>query len=297
MWCHLTSIWPRAKSKVHQGQIKVNVKLVQDFDVESIRVKLYHNVCNSCYYIHKAAWPRFRLKVQKGRTKINVKLLHDFNGENISVELQYDADNFLRVIVFTGYCYLPSISSGSEVQKSQIKVNVKLFQSFDAENIPVKLQHNTCNFWGIIAFTGKLDLELVWKSKKVTQRSSFFFNINWLHTKINFILLWDCGCREYPYKVTPWCMQFLKSHCVPKTIRFAPLARARVKVQQGHTNVNIKLGWNVDVENIALYKVTQHGAGKLRGVIRRCCTKVTQRSVLNSCKYWCGEHPCQVTTW
>ncbi len=40
-------------------------------------------------------------------------------------------------------------------------------QKFDVENIPVKLEHGTCNFWGFISFTRQLDRELVWKFKQV----------------------------------------------------------------------------------------------------------------------------------
>ncbi len=35
-----------------------------------------------------------------------------------------------------------------------------------------KLQHGTCNFWGVIAFTRSFILGLYWKFKKVTQRST-----------------------------------------------------------------------------------------------------------------------------
>ncbi len=36
------------------------------------------------------------------------------------------------------------------------------------EKIPVKLQHGTSNFWGVIAFTRSFDLGLDWKLKKFT---------------------------------------------------------------------------------------------------------------------------------
>ncbi len=57
------------------------------------------------------------------------------------------------------------------VQKGQTKVNIELIQDFDVENISVKLQKDTGNSSRVIVFTRQLDLEIVWKFKKVTQRS------------------------------------------------------------------------------------------------------------------------------
>ncbi len=57
------------------------------------------------------------------------------------------------------------------VQKGQTKVNIELVQDFDVENVSVKLQKDTGNCCRVIVFTRQLDLELVLKFKKVTQRS------------------------------------------------------------------------------------------------------------------------------
>ncbi len=59
----------------------------------------------------------------------------------------------------------------SKGQKGQTTVNIELVRDFDVENINVKLQNNTGNSGRVIMFTWQLDLELVWKFKKVTQRS------------------------------------------------------------------------------------------------------------------------------
>ncbi len=59
----------------------------------------------------------------------------------------------------------------SKSQKGQTKVNTNLIRDFDVENISVKLKNDTGNSCRVIVFTMQLDLELVWKFKKVTQRS------------------------------------------------------------------------------------------------------------------------------
>ncbi len=51
------------------------------------------------------------------------------------------------------------------------KVNFDLVRDFDVENISVKLQNDTGNSCIVIVFIRQIDLELVWKLKKVTQRS------------------------------------------------------------------------------------------------------------------------------
>ncbi len=51
------------------------------------------------------------------------------------------------------------------------KVNIELVRDFDVENISVKLQNDAANSCRVIVFTRQLDLELVWKFKKVTQKS------------------------------------------------------------------------------------------------------------------------------
>ncbi len=86
----------------------------------------------------------------------------------------------------------------SKGQKGQTKVNIELVWDFDVENISVKLRNDTGNSCKVIVFIRQLDLELVWKFKKVTQRSM---------SNLSKIL-----CREHPYKVTTWYRQSLKSY-------------------------------------------------------------------------------------
>ncbi len=59
-----------------------------------------------------------------------------------------------------------------KVRKGCIKINIKLGRNSDVEKTPIKLQHATCNFRFIIAFTRSFDLGLYWKFKKVMQRST-----------------------------------------------------------------------------------------------------------------------------
>ncbi len=66
-----------------------------------------------------------------------------------------------------------------KVQKGDAKVNMVIVWYVDVKNIPIKLQHHTSNTWEVT--TRQLDLELVWKFKKATQRSTS----NWSE-----ILMW-----------------------------------------------------------------------------------------------------------
>ncbi len=59
-----------------------------------------------------------------------------------------------------------------KVKKEHTNVNIELVQDVDVENIPITLQHHTSNTRGVIIFTKQFDFEVVWKLKKVTQRST-----------------------------------------------------------------------------------------------------------------------------
>ncbi len=73
----------------------------------------------------------------------------------------------------------------SKGQKDQTKVNIELVRDFDVENI-LKLRNDPCR---VIVFTRQLALELVWKFKKVTQRSmsnsSRDFYVENIHVKLH----------------------------------------------------------------------------------------------------------------
>ncbi len=162
-----------------------------------ICVKLQKDNGNFCSYcFHKTAWPWASLKGQKSHTKANVKLIRDFYVENIHIKLQYDTCNLRRVITFTKSSQmLPAWKFKKVTQSSRSK----LFEILMSRtSLPVELQHDAGKIWCIIiftrsckmlpfehdlvqkdtgnscrviVFTRQLDLELVWKVKKVTQRS------------------------------------------------------------------------------------------------------------------------------
>ncbi len=68
-----------------------NIKLVWDFDVENISLKVQHDACK-CWvlHVHKTTLPWASLKIHKGHTKVNVKLVQDFDVEKILINLQHD---------------------------------------------------------------------------------------------------------------------------------------------------------------------------------------------------------------
>ncbi len=107
------------------------------------------------------------------------------------------------------------------------KVNIKLVRDFDVENIIVKLWNDTGNSYRVIIFTRQLDLELVWKFKKVTQRSTSnsFIILMWR------ILLWSYNLIQAIYEEL-LCLQGPPRCCALESLK------------KGQTKVKIKLGWN-----------------------------------------------------
>ncbi len=117
------------------------------------------------YHVQHATWPWVSLKVQKYWSvprvpceehpcKVTTWFRHILRHYLIHNELQ-DA------VIWTW-----------SSSKGQTKVNIELVRDFDVENISVKLPNDTGNSCRVIMFTRQLDLEIVWKFKKVTQRST-----------------------------------------------------------------------------------------------------------------------------
>ncbi len=83
------AIWTLPISKGYKGQIKVNIELVHDFDVENNSIKLRNDTGNSCRVIVFTRQFDLELaKVQKGHTKVNIKLVWDFYVENIRYKVR-----------------------------------------------------------------------------------------------------------------------------------------------------------------------------------------------------------------
>ncbi len=157
------------------------------------------------------------------------------------------------------------------------------------EKRPVKLQHGTCNFRVVIAFTMSFDLGLCWKFKKVIQRStSNLAEILMRRTSLPIKLQHDAGiilviiiitwsCKMLPFEhdlvqrsnrsdkgqhqTCPrfWCEEYL----CKVTIWCMQLLRtycvhkttwswASLKVHKGHTKVNVKPVRDFDVEIISI---------------------------------------------
>ncbi len=153
-----------------------------------------------------------------------------------------------------------------KVQKRCIKINLKRGRNCDVKKILVKLQHGTCNFWGVIAFTRSFELGLDWKKKfkNVTQRSTS----NLTETLMRRTSL--------PVKLQHDAVKFWAQWSSSKS-------------QKGWTKVNIKFIPDFDVENISVE--LQHDGCNSWGVIVFTrqpdleqvwkFKKVTQRSISN----------------
>ncbi len=107
---------------------------------------------------------------------------------SLSVQLQHDAGKIWCIIIFTRSCKMLPIWTWPS-SKGHTKVNIEIIRDFDVENICVKLQKDTGNSCRVIMFTRQLDLELVWKVKKVTQSSmsnssEIFYKEN-IHIKLH----------------------------------------------------------------------------------------------------------------
>ncbi len=102
-------------------------------------------------------------------------------------------------------------------------------------------------------------------------------------------------------------MQFLMSYCNHWPI----CLKARLKVQKGHTIVNINFGRNFDMENIAPCNVTWcsqilrsyhiHDVLSPSAILLWPSFKSSKRLHKGQCwtprRSWCGEHSCKVAIW
>ncbi len=81
-------------------------------------------------------------------------------------------------------------------QKSQIMVNIKLIQDFEEENISVKLWHDACNCWGVIAY---IKPHWLWASLK-DPKYQMMVNVKliWYVDMENVpVKLQDCVCNSW----------------------------------------------------------------------------------------------------
>ncbi len=126
---------------------------------------------------------------------------------------------------FRSYCVDKAVWTWAslKIQKGHRKVNVKLIWDFGIENVPVKLQHGTCNSWGIIKFTSRLDLWQDWKFQKVIKVIKFGRNF---HVNIS------------PRKVATWCRQVQRRYYSHKVLSFDHdlVQKVRKVVQRSTSN-------------------------------------------------------------
>ncbi len=150
-------------------------------------------------------------------------------------------------------------------------------------SLPVKLQHDAGKFWGIIIFTRNCKIllfehDVVQQVKKeVSQRST---------SNLSEILMWWIS----------WYWQFLQSYRFHK----AAWPWASLKVQKGHTKINIELIRDLDVENTTIK--LQLDTGNLWRVIaftrssqmlraRKLKKKRSHKGQDQTClKFWWVEH-------
>ncbi len=201
------------------------------------------------YRYHKAAWPWASLKVQKGHTKVNVELVWDFYVENIHVKL-HDTGNLRKVIAFTRSSQkLPAWKFIKVTQWSRSNL-VEILIS--RTSLPLQVQHDAGKFWCFIIFTSSCKMlpfehDLFQKVKKVRPMST---------SNSSEILMWRI-CVKFSKRYR----QFLLRYCVHK----AAWWWASLKVQKGHTKVNVELIRDLYVQNI--HVKLQHNTGNLRRVI------------------------------
>ncbi len=154
---------------------KVNIELNQDFHVENTTIKLQLNTGNLWSVIAFTrsfqmlpAW-KFKKVTQRSTSKLAEILMSRTSLPVVTtwcrqILRHYHIDKELQdAAIWT--------QPSSKGHKGQTKVNIDLVWDFDMENISVKLQYVVCNSCRVIAFTRQLDLEQVWKLKKITQRS------------------------------------------------------------------------------------------------------------------------------
>ncbi len=99
--------WPWASLKVRKGHTKFNVKLIQDFYVENIHVKLQHDTRNLRKVItftrSSQMLPDWKFKKVTQRSRSNlVEIL--MSRTSLPEQLQHDAAKFWCIILFTRSC-------------------------------------------------------------------------------------------------------------------------------------------------------------------------------------------------
>ncbi len=163
--------WPWASWKVQKGHTKINSKIFWDFDVVNTPIKLQLDTGNlrkvitfTRSYQMLPDW-RFKEVIQRFRSNL-VEILMSRTSLPVTtwcrqIMLHYHIHKELQDAAIWTW---PS-------SKGQTKVNIALVRDCDVENISVKLQNNTGNSCRVIVLTRQLDLEQIWKFKKVTQRS------------------------------------------------------------------------------------------------------------------------------
>ncbi len=236
MFCCLPLIWPWASSEVIKRQTKLNIELICTFNVENILVKLQQNSCNSWRDITfrrpfdgELDW-KFK-KVAQCQHQTFPKCL----CRKHLVKLQHDIGNFWWLIVLTRWCHLPLIwpRFRLKVHEGQININIKIMR-FWCEEHPCKV----ITWW----------MQLL--------RHYHIHKAAWPHrTHPRF---W---CGEYLCKIAKWYRQFLQSYRVHK----AAWPWASLKVQKGHTKINVELVRDIYVENT--HVKIQHDTGNLQKVI------------------------------
>ncbi len=158
--------WPWASLKVQKGHTKVNVKLVRDFYVENIHIKLQHDTGDLRRVItftrSSQMLPAWKLKKVTQRSRSNlVEIL--MSRTSLPVQLQHHAGKIWCIIIFTRSCKILPFEHDL-VQK--VKKVTQRSTSNSSEilmwRISVKLQKDTGSSCRVIVFTRQLDLELVW---------------------------------------------------------------------------------------------------------------------------------------
>ena len=150
--------WPWPSFKGHKGHRKVNIKLTQAIDEESIPLKFQSSAIDLWRIIVVTCEVDLDLvaRVIKVPERLTSNSSSYWWGEQpCTVSKLYHQS-------LKGYCGnkagwpWPSFKG----HKGHRKVNIKLTQAIDEESMPVKFQSSAINLWRVIMVTSEVDLDL-----------------------------------------------------------------------------------------------------------------------------------------
>ncbi len=288
--------WPWASSKVQKGDTKVNVELVWDFLCREHPYKFttWYMQSTKSYHVHKvlpdaACW-KFKKVTYIGQDQTWLEFWwvehHSLYNYNM-MQANSDALSYSEEAARCCHLNMTYFKRSRRSDKGQHRTH----PIFDVETISVKLRNDTGNSFRIIVFTMQLDIELVWKFKKVTQRST---------SNLSEILMYRIPLSSY--NLIQAIYEELSHSQGPATCCVLESLKRSYK---GQDQILLKFWW-VEDHSLYNYNMMQANSDALsysQGAARCCHLNMTyfKRSDKGQHRtrprFWCGEYLYKIKKW